>query len=304
MLAGGADATITPYFVAGFDAMRVLSHHNDDPAGAARPFDRDRDGFLVGEAGAVLVLEPLDEARARGAEVICEIAGYGASADAYHITDPDPTGEPQARAVTAAIEDAGVAPEDIDHVNAHGGASQPGDPTEVRALQLALGEEAAARVAVSATKSMHGHCMGATGALEAAITALALREGVVPPTINLHDLDPACGGVDHVANAARPADLRVAMFDLVRPRRAQLGPRHDPRRGRGGLMGWVRGLSPRAEKTIRLVAVCILAAVLGIIAVALDSEAVGYAAMGLVLAGILAGPVVAWVLSRPRDGKA
>ncbi|HSI31850.1 MAG TPA: beta-ketoacyl-ACP synthase II [Miltoncostaeaceae bacterium] len=211
MLAGGADATITPYFLAGFDAMRVLSHHNDDPAGAARPFDRDRDGFLVGEAGAVLVLEPLDEARARGAEVICEIAGYGATADAYHITDPDPTGEPQARAVTAAIEDAGVAPEDIDHVNAHGGASQPGDPTEVRALQLALGEEAAARVAVSATKSMHGHCMGATGALEAAITALALREGVVPPTINLHDLDPACGGVDHVANAARPADLRVAM---------------------------------------------------------------------------------------------
>ena len=115
------------------------------------------------------------------------------------------------RAVTAAIDDAGLAPEDIDHVNAHGGASQPGDPTEVRALQLALGEEAAARVAVSATKSMHGHCMGATGALEAAITALALRESVVPPTINLHDLDPACGGVDHVANAARRADLRVAM---------------------------------------------------------------------------------------------
>jgi 3-oxoacyl-[acyl-carrier-protein] synthase II len=211
MLAGGSDALVTPYFVAGFDAMRVLSHRNDDPAGAARPFDRDRDGFLIGEAGAVLVLEPLEDARARGAEVICEIAGYGASADAFHITDPDPTAEPQARAVTAALEDAGLAPEDIDHVNAHGGASKPGDPTEMRALKLALGEEAAARVAVSATKSMHGHCMGATGALEAAITALALREGLVPPTINLGEVDPECAGVDHVANAARPADLRVAM---------------------------------------------------------------------------------------------
>ena len=211
MLAGGADTLITPYFVAGFDAMRVLSHRNDDPAGAARPFDRDRDGFLIGEAGAVMVLEPLDDARARGADVICELAGYGASADAYHITDPDPTGEPQARAMTAAIQDAGLSPDQVDHVNAHGGASKPGDPTEVRALKVALGEEAAARVAVSSTKSMHGHCMGATGALEAAITALALREGVVPPTINLSEVDPACLGVDHVANAARPADLRVAM---------------------------------------------------------------------------------------------
>jgi 3-oxoacyl-[acyl-carrier-protein] synthase II len=211
MLAGGADTLISPYFVAGFDAMRVLSHRNDDPAGAARPFDRDRDGFLVGEAGAVMVLEPLDDARARGAEVICELAGYGATADAYHITDPDPTGEPQARAVTTAIEDAGVGPDQVDHVNAHGGGSKPGDPTELRALRLALGDEAAARVAVSATKSMHGHCMGATGALEAAITALALREGVVPPTINLREVDPTCLGVDHVANEARAADLRVAM---------------------------------------------------------------------------------------------
>jgi 3-oxoacyl-[acyl-carrier-protein] synthase II len=211
MLAGGADTLISPYFVAGFDAMRVLSHRNDDPAGAARPFDRERDGFLVGEAGAVVVLEPLEDARARGAEVICEVAGYGASSDAYHITDPDPTAEPQARAVTAAIEDAGLSPDQVDHVNAHGGASKPGDPTEVRALRLALGDEAAARVAVSATKSMHGHCMGATGALEAAITALAVREGLVPPTINLGEVDPGCLGVDHVANEARPADLRVAI---------------------------------------------------------------------------------------------
>lgn len=211
MLAGGGDTLISPYFVAGFDAMRVLSHRNDDPAGAARPFDQDRDGFLVGEAGAVVVLERLDDALARGAEIICEVAGYGASSDGHHITDPDPSGVPQAHAVRAALDDAGIAPGDVDHVNAHGGASRPGDPAEVRMLQIALGEEVAARVAVSATKSMHGHCMGATGALEAAITALALKESMLPPTINLHSVDPACAGVDHVANVARPADIRVAL---------------------------------------------------------------------------------------------
>jgi 3-oxoacyl-[acyl-carrier-protein] synthase II len=211
MLAGGADCLISPFFVAGFDAMRVLSRRNDDPAGAARPFDSERDGFLVGEAGAVLVLEPMDDALARGAEVLFEIAGYGASADAHHISDPDPTGVPQALAVTAALEDAGIAPDEVDHVNAHGGGSQPGDPAEVRILQAALGEEAASRVAVNATKSMHGHCMGATGALEAAITGLAVREGLIPPTINLEQVDPRCVGVDHVANRARPTELRVAM---------------------------------------------------------------------------------------------
>jgi 3-oxoacyl-[acyl-carrier-protein] synthase II len=211
MLAGGGDTLISPFFVAGFDAMRVLSHRNDDPAGAARPFDQDRDGFLVGEAGAVVVLERLDDAVARGAEIVCEVAGYGASTDAHHITDPDPSGAAQAGAVGAALRDAGLAPEEVDHVNAHGGASRPGDPTEVRMLRAALGDETAARVAVSATKSMHGHCMGATGALEAAITALALRESVLPPTINLHQVDPDCTGVDHVANVARPADIRVAL---------------------------------------------------------------------------------------------
>ena len=211
MLAGGGDTLISPYFVAGFDAMRVLSHRNDDPAGAARPFDQDRDGFLVGEAGAVVVLERMEDAIARGAHVICEVAGYGASSDGHHITDPDPTGAAQARAVRMALDDAGLQPADVDHVNAHGGASQPGDRAEVRMLQTVLGEDVAARVAVSATKSMHGHCMGATGALEAAITALALQESVLPPTINLHTVDPECIGVDHVANAARPADIRVAL---------------------------------------------------------------------------------------------
>ncbi len=211
MLAGGGDTLISPFFVAGFDAMRVLSRRNDDPAGAARPFDRERDGFLVGEAGAVVVLERLEDARARGARIFCEVAGYGASADAHHLTDPDPDGTAQARAVRAALDDAGLSPEDVDHVNAHGGASKPGDPAEVRMLKLVLGEEVASRVAVSATKSMHGHCMGATGALEAAITGLAVHEGVLPPTINLHTVDPECAGVDHVANASRPADVRVAL---------------------------------------------------------------------------------------------
>mgnify|MGYP000029329539 CR=1 FL=1 len=194
MLAGGGDSLISPFFVAGFDAMRVLSHRNDDPAGAARPFDVGRDGFLVGEAGVVVVLERLDDARARGADVVCELAGYGATADGHHITDPDPSGAAQGRAVTGALEDAGLSPGDVDHVNAHGGASR-----------------LATRVAVTSTKSMHGHCMGATGALEAAITALAVHESVLPPTINLTAVDPECAGVDHVAGASRPADVRVAL---------------------------------------------------------------------------------------------
>ncbi len=211
MLAGGADTLISPFFVAGFDAMRVLSHRNDDPAGAARPFDHDRDGFLVGEAGAVVVLEPLG--RRRGARRAHRLRGgrlrRQRGRPPHHRPRPERggpgpcgRGRPRRR---------GHRPGQVDHVNAHGGASKPGDPAEVRMLQNVLGEEVAARVAVSATKSMHGHCMGATGALEAAITALALQESLIPPTINLHEVDADCIGVDHVANAARPADIRVAM---------------------------------------------------------------------------------------------
>lgn len=211
MLAGGADALISPYFVAGFDAMKVLSHRNDDPAAAPRPFDAARDGFLVGEAGAVVVLERLTDARARGARIICEVRGYGSSNDAHHLTDPDPTGAPQARAVRGALDDAGLDPGRVDHVNTHGGASKPGDPTELRAIRSVLGDEAASRALVNATKSMHGHCMGATGALEAAITALSVHEGLVPPTLNLTDLDPECAGVDHVAGTARRAQLGAAL---------------------------------------------------------------------------------------------
>ncbi len=211
MLAGGGDSLVSQFYVAGFDAMRVLSHRNDDPAGAARPFDEERDGFLVGEAGAVVVLERLDDALARGADIVCELAGYGATADAHHITDPDPSGTAQGRAVRAALDDAGLEPSEVDHVNAHGGASKLGDPTEIRMLRRVLGDDTAARVAVSSTKSMHGHCMGATGALEAAITALAVKESLLPPTINLNNVDPDCAGVDHVAREAREADVRVAL---------------------------------------------------------------------------------------------
>lgn len=210
VLAGGADAMITPFWVAAFDAMRVLAHDDGDPARAPRPFDAHRTGFLIGEGSAVLVLEDAAHAAARGAGVICELAGYGASADAHHIADPDPTGATQARAMRSALEQAGVGASDVGYVNAHGGASQPGDPSEVRAIRAALGDHAAATL-VSGTKSMHGHCMGATGALEAAWTAMAVQSGVVPPTINLTDVDPACEGVDHVAGAAREVPLRAAM---------------------------------------------------------------------------------------------
>jgi 3-oxoacyl-[acyl-carrier-protein] synthase II len=211
VFAGGTDAMITPFWVAGFDAMRVLSHRNDDPGSAARPFDAGRDGFLIGEGAAALLLEDADRAVARGARILCEVAGYGSSADAHHITDPDPTGASQARAMRAAIADAGLTGADIGHVNAHGGASRPGDPAEVAAIRTALGEEVAARTPVSATKSMHGHCMGATGAIEGVLTAMAVHDGTVPPTINLGDPDPACAGVEHVAGAARPAELRAAL---------------------------------------------------------------------------------------------
>ncbi len=210
VLAGGADAMITPFWMAAFDAMRVLAHDDGDPTRAARPFDAHRTGFLIGEGSAVMVLEDAEHAAARGADVICELAGYGASADAHHIADPDPTGESQARAMRLALVQAGVEPSDVGYVNAHGGASQPGDPSEVRAITAVMGDHAADTL-VSGTKSMHGHCMGATGALEAALTVMALATGTVPPTINLTDVDPACEGVAHVAREAREARLRAAM---------------------------------------------------------------------------------------------
>lgn len=211
MLAGGTEATITRTGIAAFNAMRALSTRNDDPVGASRPFDVGRDGFVMGEAGAILVLESLEHAIARGAEPICEVLGYGLTGDAHHLTEPDPTGEAPAAAIAMALADAGVSPDEVDYVNAHATSTPVGDKSEIRTLRRALGDEIAARTMVSSTKSMHGHCLGAAGGVEGALTALTIREGVVPPTINLQEVDPDCVGVDHVANTARTADVRIAV---------------------------------------------------------------------------------------------
>ncbi len=211
MLAGGAEAAITPIGIAAFNSMKALSTRNDDPMGASRPFDVQRDGFVMGEGGAVLVLEELSHAQARGAEIVCEIVGYGMSADAHHITEPDPTGRGPARAMTMAMENGGLTGDDIDYVNVHGTSTPVGDPSEIRVIQRALGVDRAARVAVSSTKSMHGHMLGATGGMEAAVSALGIRHGVIPATINVDELDPQCLGVDHVLTTPREAPLRTVL---------------------------------------------------------------------------------------------
>jgi len=210
MLAGGSEAAVTPYAMAALDASRAMSHRNDDPAGASRPFDADRDGFVLGEGGAILVLERMDLALERGAPIIAELAGYGATSDAHHITEPDPAGTEQARAIRRALASGDIDPTSVDHINAHATSTVAGDASEVRGIITALGAGQAARIAVSATKSMHGHCLGATGALEASLTALAVVDQAVPPTINLDHLDPACEGVDHV-RTARAQSIRTAM---------------------------------------------------------------------------------------------
>ncbi len=212
IIAGGAEATVNEIGMGAFNAMRALSTRNDDPATASRPFDAGRDGFVMGEAGAVLVLEEEGHARARGAAVYAELRGYGLTGDAHHLTEPDPTGVAPAAAVAMALRDAGIAPEEIGYVNAHATSTPVGDPNEVRVIRAALGDDHAAGCMVSSTKSMTGHCLGAAGGVEAAFTALTLATGDVPPTINLHELDPECAGVDHVANVARRGvDVRVAL---------------------------------------------------------------------------------------------
>jgi 3-oxoacyl-[acyl-carrier-protein] synthase II len=211
MLAGGAEAGITLYCMAGLDATRALSRRNDEPERASRPYDVGRDGFVAAEGAGVLVLESLAHAVARDAPVICELRGYGATSDAYHLTDPEPSGRWQVEAMRAAMARGGLDPSELDYVNAHGTSTMAGDAVEVDAIKQLVGEERAGRVAVSSTKSMHGHGMGAAGGFEAVLTALAIREGAVPPTINLDELDPTCAGVDHVANEARHRPVRVAV---------------------------------------------------------------------------------------------
>jgi 3-oxoacyl-[acyl-carrier-protein] synthase II len=210
MLCGGGEAPITRSGIAGFAAMRALSRRNGDPQAASRPFDADRDGFVMGEAGAVLVLEELEHAKQRGARVYAELAGYGASADAKHITEPDPSGESPARAMQTALSDAGLEPGDIDYINAHGTSTPLGDTSETRVIKKALGEDTARKTPVSSTKGATGHCLGAAGALEATFCVLAIHEGILPPTINYQTPDPDCD-LDYIPNQARKADVRVAV---------------------------------------------------------------------------------------------
>jgi 3-oxoacyl-[acyl-carrier-protein] synthase II len=210
MLCGGTEAPITEVGIAGFSAMRAPSRRNDAPEKASRPFDTGRDGFVMGEAGAMVVLEELEHAQARGAKIYAELLGYGLSSDAQHITEPDPSGENPARAMTMALRDAGVDPGEVDYINAHGTSTPLGDSAETRVIKLALGEENARNTPVSSTKGATGHCLGAAGAVEATFSVLAVHNGVLPPTINYEDPDPECD-LDYIPNESREADARVAV---------------------------------------------------------------------------------------------
>jgi len=209
IVAGGTEATITPMALAGFCSSRALSTRNDDPQRASRPFDQDRDGFVMGEGAGVLVLEREDHARRRGAPILCELAGYGASADAFHLTAPSEDGSGAARAMARALKDAGMATEEVNYINAHGTSTPAGDPVEVRAVKTVF-DGHARRLMMSSTKSMTGHLLGAAGGLEAVVTALAISRGVVPPTINLERPDPQCD-LDFVPSQARKHPVKAAL---------------------------------------------------------------------------------------------
>lgn len=207
MITGGAEATIRPTGLAGFCSMRAMSTRNDDPTTASRPFDTGRDGFVMAEGSGVLILESLEHAQKRGAHIYGEVIGYGLSADAYHMTEPNPDGP--ARCMQMAIRTAGIQAEDIQYINAHGTSTPVGDKSETRAIKMALGDHAY-KIAVSSTKSMTGHLLGAAGGVEAVICALSLENQIIAPTMNLHDQDPECD-LDYVPNEARKADLNIVM---------------------------------------------------------------------------------------------
>jgi 3-oxoacyl-[acyl-carrier-protein] synthase II len=210
MLAGGTEAGITKVGIGGFGAMRALSRRNDDPEKASRPFDAERDGFVMGEAGGILVLEELEHAKKRGAKVYAELVGYGVSSDAQHITEPDPTGQHPARAMHMAMKDAGVSSDEIDYINAHGTSTPLGDASETRVIKIALGEDKARKTPVSSTKGATGHCLGASGAIEAIISTFAVQRDVVPPTINYEHPDPECD-LDYIPNESRERKTNYAL---------------------------------------------------------------------------------------------
>ena len=209
-LAGGAEAAINPIGLAGFAAMRALSTRNDEPERASRPFDRDRDGFVIGEGAGIMVVEELEHARARGAKIYCELSGYGLSADAYHMTAPEPDGKGAAAAMRLALDHAGITPEQVDYINAHATSTGLGDICETRAIKSVFGEYAKNGLSISSTKSMTGHLLGGAGAIEMAACALAMRDSIIPPTINLENPDPECD-LDYTPNVAKEKKVRVAL---------------------------------------------------------------------------------------------
>src|SRR3954453_20328998 len=210
MFCGGTEAGITRVGIAGFGAMRALSRRSDDPEKASRPFDMGRDGFVMGEGGALMVIEELEHAKARGAKIYAEVLGYGHSSDAKNVTEPDPPGVNPARPLGMALGDAGVDASEIDYINAHGTSTRLGDAAETRVIKLALGEEKARRTPISSTKGATGHCLGAGGAVEAIFSALAIRDGKLPPTINYEVADPECD-LRYIPNDARDAEVKIAV---------------------------------------------------------------------------------------------
>jgi len=209
MVCGGSEAPVSRLAVGGFCAMRALSTRNDSPETASRPFDKERDGFVIGEGGGALVLEELDAARKRGAKIYAEMIGYGRSSDAYHMVAPDPDARGVKLAMIRGIRDAGIEPRDVDYINAHATSTGLGDASETQAIKAVFGDDAKT-LPVSSNKSMFGHALGAAGALEGICTVLTLRDGIIPPTINYHTFDPECD-LDCVPNVARKADVTVAI---------------------------------------------------------------------------------------------
>ncbi|MBI1992523.1 MAG: beta-ketoacyl-ACP synthase II [Candidatus Omnitrophica bacterium] len=213
MLGGGTESCISPMAVGGFCALMALSRHNDDPARASRPFDKERDGFVIGEGAGVMALEELEHAKRRGAKVYAEVVGYGTTADAFHMTAPDPEGAGAAKAMALALEEARVRPDEVSYINAHGTSTELNDKIETLAIKQTF-RDAATRVAVSSTKSMMGHLIGAAGGVEAVISVLAMTHGVMPPTINYEHADPACD-LDYIPNQARQAPVEIALSNSL-----------------------------------------------------------------------------------------